>query len=128
MDDPVREYLQHRGYADFVVAGGLKGLVDGWERVVDSIVRGEEQFQDDYLNDMDGRRILAEALAVASPAERQRWEARVRAADDRVRPHLVPTAKCLWGEENAARYGYTRERDWWYYHRPRAVEAHWRTY
>lgn len=128
MSDPVREYLQRQQYADFVVSGGLPWLVSAWERVVESIVRGEEQYEDDYLNDMDGRRILAEALEVAAPDERALWEPRVAAADERVRAHLVPTEECLWGEENAAKYGYSRDRDWWYYHRPHTVDDSWRTF
>lgn len=128
MCDRVREYLQRQQYADFVVSGGLAGLVAAWERVVDSIARGDEQCEDDYLNDADGRRILPEALAVAPAAARREWEPRVLAADARLRPHLVPTTECLWGEQKAAQHGYSRERDWWYYHRPRVVDASWRTF
>jgi hypothetical protein len=126
--DVVREYLRSRKYADFVVRDGLAGLVRSWERVVGSVVSGEEQYQDDYLNDMDGRRILAEALEVAPPEERSQWAERVRIADEMIRRHLIPTSGCIWGDENAVKHGYSRERDWWYYYRPKKVEQEWRSF
>lgn len=78
MRDPVREFLQWQQYAGFGVSAGLAGLVAGWRRVVDPVARGDEQYEDDYLNDVDGRRILAEALHVAPADERRGWEPRVR--------------------------------------------------
>lgn len=128
MSDPVREYLTARKCADFVIRDGLPGLVASWEATVASVAVGEEQCEDDYLNDMDGRHILEEALAAAPPAERSAWSARVRLADVTIRRHLVPTASCIWGEENAVKHGYTRDSDWWYYHRPKVVDASWRTF
>jgi len=118
MSDIVQDYLRRRNYADHVVRGGLDWLVHSWEHVVASVVAGEAQYRDDYMNDMDGRRILEEALGIAPPAERKMWLPRVRAADERIRPHLISCEECLWGDENATKYGYTREHDWWYYHRP----------
>src|SRR6266571_4266274 len=97
-------------------------------RRLKSVVSGEAQYQDDYLNDMDGRRILEEALQVAPPEERSKWLEHVRTADERIREHLVSTSECIWGEENAAKHGYSRERDWWYYHRPRSVGQGWRSF
>ena len=126
--DAVRNYLRQKGYADFVVRDGIAGLIERWEDVVASVAAGQEQFQDDYLNDMDGRRILEEALAIAPPAERELWSARLAAADRRIREHLVATKECIWGEENARKYGYIREQDWWYFHRPRVVEPTWRAF
>jgi hypothetical protein len=126
--DVVRDYLRSHGYADFVVRDGLAGLVRSWERTVASVAAGEEQYQDDYLNDMDGRRILEEALEVAGPEDRSNWVDRVRVADDTIRGHLVPTNGCIWGDDNAVKHGYSRERDWWYYHRPRKVEGDWRSF
>jgi hypothetical protein len=122
MKDVVREYLSAKGYADRVVGGGIPYLVAAWERTAASIVAGKAQDWDDYLDAMDGRRILEEALSIALPEERAKWISRVRAADDQGRAHLVPTEVCIWGEANAEKHGYSRERDWWYYHRPRALQ------
>jgi hypothetical protein len=124
--DAVRDYLKMKRCADFVVRDGLEGLVRGWERTAASVAAGQEQFQDDYLNDVDGRQILAEALAIAPPDERKSTEARVASADHLIRSHLLPTQACIWGDENAAKYGYDRARDLWYFHRPRVVDSSWR--
>src|SRR5450631_1456598 len=104
--DVVRNYLQRLGCPDFVVQGGIARLIERWERVVASVVAGQEQFEDDYLNDMDGRGILEEVLAVAPPIERNLWSDRIAAADQRIRSHLLPTRECIWGKENAQSRGY----------------------
>jgi hypothetical protein len=118
MSDKVRDYLTKRGTADHVVRGGLAGLVRAWEQTVESVASGREQCSDDYLNDMDGRDILEGALAAAPPEERAQWAQRVRVADEKIRRCLVPTEACIWGDENARRHGYSRDVQWWYYHRP----------
>ena len=128
MTDTVRAFLKRRGCADFVVAGGLPRLVADWEQMVASVCAGEEQDEDEYLNDMDGRDILAAALAVAPRREREAFLARVQAADARIRACLVPTRECLSGAETAGKCAYDREQSWWYFHRPAVLDASWRTF
>lgn len=128
MSDPVYEYLAGRGCPDFVVAGRLPGLVSAWERVTQSVALGEEQEQDDYLNDVDGRQLLEDVLPVSEPALRSEYVERIVAADHLILKFLIPTSECLWGKANAVKYGYARDRNWWYYHRPRAVDSTWRTF
>ncbi len=125
MTDHIESYLAAQRYADHVVTGGVRGLVESWEYTVDGIIRGETMIEPEYLNDMDGRRILAEVLAILPPEERRDWDVRVHLADARVRPFLVPTVNCLWGQANEQRHGYVREQDWWYYHRPLIVDPDW---
>lgn len=126
MTDRLTRYLSERGYANHVVQNGLEGLLQSWAEIVESVASGEVQYQDDYLNDMDGRRILEEALAFVEPDQAETVMERIRTADTRILVHLVPTAGCIWGEENARKHGYSRDRDWWYYHRPRVVDETWR--
>ena len=109
MADVVRDYLKSRDYADPVILGGLEGLVRRWESVAESVAAGNAQEWSDYLNDMDGRRILEEAMAIAPAEERALWIERVQTADKKIRPHLKPTKDCLC---------YSREHHWWYYHEP----------
>lgn len=113
--------MRSRNYADHVIRGGLEGLVLRWEHVVESVAQGKGIVfeRDEYLNDMDGRRILEEALQVASTEDSSLWAARVQAADEKIRPHLIPSDECIWGDDNARKCGYSREHDWWYYHEPR---------
>ncbi len=128
MMDVVWDYLASQGYADFVVREGLPGLVRRWEASVKWVVSGKSLDEESYRDDMDGRRILEEALNIARPEERAEWTRRVQTADDQIKAHLVPTKDCIWGEKVAAEYGYNRQRDWWYYHRPRNVGPDWQTF
>lgn len=125
MPDRVRDYLKSRRYADHVVRRGLGGLVENWERTASSVAERKPSYlyYYEYLNDMDGRRILQEALEVASAEARAQFAPRVEEADRVIRKHLVPTDNSICSKKSTERGGYNRERDWWYYHRPQDVEA-----
>src|SRR5262245_44880879 len=109
MEDPVREYLRERGSSDRVIEGGLKGLVEDWEKTVRSIEDGYSLTLDDYLNDLDARQLIAEVLPVASDDQRAEVAARLRRADEKMRSLTRLTPVSLWGEEVAAEEGWTPE-------------------
>lgn len=111
--DSVREFLKRRGSAEHVVRGGVPGLVENWERVVESVTRGYNLGLDDYLNDMDGRQLLDEALKLGE-AE-QAYIERVRRADESMRHLVRPIGRSLWGEKNAKEHGWSAEKNWWYF-------------
>ena len=119
-NDPVREYLRRSGAPYSVVAQGLRGLVENWERVVNQVVEGYNLTLDDYLNDMDGRQMLANALELAPEEVRKAFLSRVHDADLRIRLNLVPAGGCLWGGIVAGEEGWKEETHWWYFERPRS--------
>ena len=122
--DPVRRFLVERGSPRHVVDGGLGGLLRGWEATVGAVAEGYPlDTLDDYLDDLDGRQILDEALAVAPPGAARRIRARLASADARFRALVVPTARCLWGDRAAAEHGWRADRSWWYWSRPRRAGA-----
>ena len=122
--DPVRRYLEARRAAAHVVAGGLDGLVRGWADAVEAVADGYPlNTLDDYLNDLDGRQILADALAVAPREDAERLRPRIAAADARFRSLVVATARPLWGERAATAHVWTAEGSWWYWSRPRRAGA-----
>jgi len=123
MEDPVREFLRKHGAAQHVIDGGLAGLLEKWERVVEEVKRGYTLGLDDYLNDMDGRQILEEALVHAPDAERMTCVERLGKADSAVKPLLNPTSGCLWGESVAGEEGWTPEKNWWYFSKPLKVDG-----
>ena len=43
--------------------------------------------------------------------QRRDAEDRLAEADALIRPHVIPTAQCIWGDENARKHVYTRDRD-----------------
>ncbi len=117
-EDPVREFLLGSGASDRVVAEGLKGLTEGWESFARSVANGYPLDIDSYLNDLDIRQLLAEALAVAPDKEREEYLERISGADRLLKRSVKPVGRCLWGDEVAQKQGWTAERNWWYFSRP----------
>jgi hypothetical protein len=118
-NDPVREFLRRSGAPYSVVTQGLRGLVENWERVVSQVAQGYNLTLDDYLNDMDGRQMLANALELAPEEIRNAFFPRVYDADLRIRLNLVSAGGCLWGGIVAEEEGWGEETHWWYFERPR---------
>ncbi|MBI1798143.1 MAG: hypothetical protein HYR73_00475 [Candidatus Eisenbacteria bacterium] len=114
----VRELLERRGCPSEVVAGGFEGLIAQWESVADALDRGYPlDTLDDYLNDMDARQLIEDAMN-AVPGALAALAARLATADRRVRAHLIPLATCLWGDRIAANRGWDADSEWWYFMRP----------
>lgn len=114
----VREYLKARGCADFVVAGGLSGLLDRWGKATSAIEGGYDGLLDEYLNDMDLRDILEDAMDVAALPENSEMRQRLAACDLRVKNATVPCGP-IWGREVAESEVMDPAVQWWYFVRPR---------
>ena len=122
--DAVRRFLRARGSPAHVVEEGLEGLVRGWEETVERVAAGYPlDTIEDYLNDLDGRQLLDEALPVASPRAGRAARGRVEVADARFHALATPTTRCLWGDRAAEEHGWSIERNWWYWSRPREAGA-----
>jgi hypothetical protein len=117
--DPVREYLRRSGAPYSVVGQGLRGLVENWERVVEQVAVGYDAPLDDYLNEMDGRQLLENALELSPEEVREAFLPRVREADAKIRLNLVRAGRCLWGGIVAEDEQWTESRNWWYFEHPR---------
>lgn len=117
-DDAVRAFLEERGLEGDLLEGGLAGLIERWEEIVSQVERGYELTIDDYLNDVDLRDILEAVWPLASDEQRRPLRARRELADNRYR---AVTQDCppLWGEAVTEEMGFTREKEWWYFRRPR---------
>ena len=118
MKDPVRDFLCERGCGEHVIEGGLEGLVESWEKTVREVEEGYSLTLDDYLNDLDGRQLIAEALPVSRDDQRATINARLTRADEKMRSLTEPTKNCLWGDEIAQEEGWTPDENWWYFARP----------
>jgi len=116
--DPVGEYLRKRGCPEHVIRGGLRGLAESWEEVIRSVEEGYSLGLDDYLNDMDNRQLLEEALAVAPSQEKKAAMQRVLRADAKMQTLVRPAGRCLWGDKTARQEGWTAKKNWWYFCRP----------
>jgi len=117
--DPVRDFLEERGCPQHVVEGGLPDLAESWEQMIEEVSKGYALTLDDYLNDLDVRQLLDEALKIAPAALQKEIRERVRRADQKMRTLVEPAGKCLWGSEVAETEGWTPEGNWWFFSRPR---------
>jgi hypothetical protein len=116
--DPVGEFLRKRGCPEHVVRGGLQGLAENWEEVVRSVEDGYRLGLDDYLNDMDGRQLIEEALHIAHARDKETVLKRLRQADAKMQWLVKPADRCLWGDETARQEGWTAHKNWWYFSIP----------
>jgi hypothetical protein len=121
--DPIKDFLKEKGCPQHVVEGGIPGLVESWEQVVEEVNKGYALTLDDYLNDLDGRQILEEALAISPEAAGDKIRERIRRADLKMHGLVEPAGKCLWGSEVAETEGWTPKKSWWYFSRPKKGEA-----
>ncbi|MBL8803195.1 MAG: hypothetical protein JNN27_14415 [Planctomycetes bacterium] len=117
-DGSVADFLRARGCSAQVIDGGLAGLLARWAATVEELAAGYRWTFDDYLNDVDGRQILEEALEHAAHEERAAYSAALAVLDERADAWLSPPAECLWGAAVARAHGWTPERQWWYFRRP----------
>jgi hypothetical protein len=117
-NDPVGEFLRKRGCPEHVVRGGLRGLTESWEEVVRAVEEGYSLGLDDYLNDMDGRQLIDETLAVAPAEVKRTCLKRIRQADSKMQKLVRPAGRCLWGDETVRQEGWTLKKNWWYFSRP----------
>jgi hypothetical protein len=121
--DPIRDFLEEKGCPQHVVEGGIPDLVKSWEQAAEEVNKGYALTLDDYLNDLDGRQILEEALQIEPEGEGEKMRERVGRADKKMRDLVEPAGKCLWGSEVAEAEGWTPGKNWWYFSRPKKGDA-----
>ena len=121
MADPVRKYLRDKGCAEHVVNGGLEGLVGDWEKTVESVAQGYDLGLDDYLNDLDGRQLIEEVMAINEVENELKYGERVQRADQRMRKLVRLTGQCLWGNAAATTHVWSADKNWWYFSVPKTA-------
>lgn len=114
----LEEFLREEGAPDAVVRGGLDVLLAGWERTVAAVEAGYAGDYEDFLGDLDGRQLLAQALERVTREQAGAVMAPLRDLDRRMRAATAPVARCLWGNIVADEEGWSPEDNWWYFVRP----------
>lgn len=112
------DFLREEGASDRVVQGGLEVLVAGWEHTVIAVEGGYTGDYEDYLSDLDGRQLLAQALERVTREQAVLVAARLDELDTRMRRVTTPVARCLWGMIVADEEGWSPDDNWWYFARP----------
>jgi len=116
---------------EHVQAGGLDYLVKRWtqgcrspttqgaprRRIATHAEYGAaEWIAEEWMNDLDVREILQDLFDHVPESHVARQA--VEAADARFAASTTATDACQWGEINASRHGWTREKHWWYWRKP----------
>ncbi len=87
-------------------------LLDQWARTVDDVEHGYALTYDDYLNDLDLRRSLADVALSPEEAER------LAALDARFAETTYPSGECVWGVDNEEEQ-WDRVTHWYYWRLPK---------
>ncbi len=88
-------------------------LLDQWARTVDDVEHGYALTYEDYLNDLDLRRSLADVELSPESA------ARLAALDTRFADTTYPSGECVWGVENEEAEQWDRMTHWYYWRLPK---------
>jgi hypothetical protein len=87
-DEQIRQYLRDSGSPEHIVRAGRGGLIERWQKFVQEVEGGYHFGLEDYRNDLDLRGII-ENVGLSG-------DAAVIAADEKLKPLLVPTANRIW--------------------------------
>jgi len=103
-----------RGKSDLVQKDGLNYLIPKWKRFV-AEYSGNEDLMDEWLNFLDGRKIIDQILGLLPGRDRKWIEERLSPIDDLFRSRTFETNECVWGASNEKANGYNRASHWYYY-------------
>ncbi|MEO7361382.1 MAG: hypothetical protein ABI120_13705 [Gemmatimonadaceae bacterium] len=107
----------------------LREMVVRWARTAAQVERGYALTFDDYLNDLDLRRLIDERIREIGVARDDALPASLRialaAADDQFRRATIASEENVWGAENESDAGWTAEREWYYYRTPKRSGDSW---
>ena len=87
-------------------------LLEQWARTVDDVEHGYALTYEDYLNDLDVRRALDDAL-LSDAAHKP-----LASLDARFQAATFPSGECVWGVENEKAEGWSRVAHWYYWRLP----------
>ncbi len=113
--DTMRAWLQARGCPPHVVKGGFSGLIKQWQQIVTGITAGYAMGLEDYLNDLDVRQLLEEALQQLPQKQAARRRSEIARIDAQLRAAVKIQPYCLYGQTLAGEKGWHASDQWWYY-------------
>ncbi len=108
----------------------LRTMVEQWAQTAAQVERGYTLTFDDYLNDLDLRRLIDEHLRAGGDSRDDTLQkalphtpphslsVALAAADERFRRATIASAENVWGAENERVEGWNAEREWYYYRKP----------
>jgi hypothetical protein len=102
----------------------LSELIDQWVAfVTDLDGKGYSFDLDNWLNDVDVRELILEALPMFSREEMGDHALKLDKADESFMTATRDFKRCVWGHGTARKEKWTAEKNWWYFRTPRRSNA-----
>ena len=97
----------------------LQELIDQWATFAGDLEREGYTFDlDNWLNDVDVRELILEALPMFSREEMGDHALKLDAADQAFRVATREFKRCVWGSGTARKEKWTAQINWWYFRTP----------
>jgi hypothetical protein len=102
----------------------LRDLIDQWaEFTGDLELKGYNFDFDNWLNDVDVRELILEALPMFSREELGDHALKLDQADKAFMTGTRDFKKCVWGKGTARKEKWTPQENWWYFRTPSRSNA-----
>ena len=102
----------------------LRELIDQWATFANDLERQDYNFDlDNWLNDVDVRELILEALPMFSREEMGDHALKLDEADKAFQAGTREFKKCVWGGGTAKKEKWTPQKNWWYFRTPRRTNA-----
>jgi len=102
----------------------LQELIDQWAGFVRDLERQDYTFDlDNWLNDVDVRELILEALPMYGTDDLGDLALRLEQADSIFKAATRPFRACVWGKGTARKERWTAEKNWWYFRTPLVSNA-----
>ena len=99
--------------------GELRDLVDQWATFATDLARKNYTFDlDNWLNDVDVRELILEALPIFGPEDLDDLVQKLDNADKTFMAATKPLKRCAWGSGTAKKEKWTAQNNWWYFRSP----------
>ena len=97
----------------------LQELIDQWATFTRALEREDYTFDlDNWLNDVDVRELILEALPMFSREEMGDHALKLDGADLAFKAATRPFRRCVWGHGIQKKEKWTPETNWWYFRTP----------
>jgi hypothetical protein len=94
-------------------------LIDQWATFVSDLARQGYTFDlDNWLNDVDVRELILEALPMFSREEMGDHALKLDAADKEFMAATRAFKRCVWGAGTAKKEKWNADKNWWYFRTP----------
>ena len=93
-------------------------LIDQWAEFTTGLDKGYSFDLDNWLNDVDVRELILEALPMFSSEELGEHALKLDQADKAFMTATRDFKKCVWGMGTARKEKWTPQKNWWYFRTP----------